>query len=72
VAKWVAACDQPFVAVNREEFCEMLQYVHHHSPKPLNIPSHDAVKARVKKMSEEMVQELKRIFEVRLAPPHVS
>ncbi|KAJ7915708.1 hypothetical protein B0H13DRAFT_1871829 [Mycena leptocephala] len=33
VTKWVAACDQSFVAVIRDEFCEMLQYVHYHSPK---------------------------------------
>ncbi|KAJ7235766.1 hypothetical protein C8J57DRAFT_1248144 [Mycena rebaudengoi] len=64
VAKWVAACDQPFVAVMREEFCEMLEYAHHHSPTPLKIPSPDSVKGKIMKMSAEMVNELKAIFKV--------
>ncbi|KAJ7813263.1 hypothetical protein B0H14DRAFT_2854288 [Mycena olivaceomarginata] len=44
VAKWVAACDQPFTEVITDEFREMLEYTHHHSPKPLNIPSDESVK----------------------------
>ncbi|KAJ7884479.1 hypothetical protein B0H13DRAFT_2537367 [Mycena leptocephala] len=70
MAKWVASCDQPFVAVIQDEFCEMLRYVYHHSPSPLKIPSHEAVKARVQKMSEkctfrelENIQENKSYFE---------
>ncbi|KAF7346964.1 Transposase-like protein [Mycena venus] len=63
VAKWVAACDQPFIAVNKPEFCEMLQYVHHHSPKPLQIPGDDKVRSLIEKMSDDMVTSLKKIFE---------
>ncbi|KAJ7838349.1 hypothetical protein B0H14DRAFT_2588571 [Mycena olivaceomarginata] len=62
VAKWVAACDQPFTAVIMDEFREMLEYTHHHSPKPLNIPSDETVKKRITRMSQEMVDGLKRIF----------
>ncbi|KAJ6565403.1 hypothetical protein B0H10DRAFT_2219915 [Mycena sp. CBHHK59/15] len=62
VAKWVATCDQPFVAVMREEFCEMLEYTHHHSPTPLKIPSPDSVKGNIMRMSSEMVNKLKAIF----------
>ncbi|KAJ6536653.1 hypothetical protein B0H10DRAFT_1971905 [Mycena sp. CBHHK59/15] len=62
VAKWVAACDQPFVTVMREEFCEMLEYTHHHSPTPLKIPSPDSVKGNIMRMSSEMVNKLKAIF----------
>ncbi|KAJ7890218.1 hypothetical protein B0H13DRAFT_1887692 [Mycena leptocephala] len=47
VAKWVAACDQPFTAVVTDEFREMLEYTHHHSLKPLNIPSDESVKNRI-------------------------
>lgn len=64
VAKWVAACDQPFIAVNKLEFREMLQYAHHHSPNPLKIPGDDAVKLCITKMSTAMVEGLKKIFAV--------
>ncbi|KAJ6606841.1 hypothetical protein B0H10DRAFT_1956747 [Mycena sp. CBHHK59/15] len=64
VAKWVVACNQPFTAVNQGEFREMLQYVHHHSPKPLQIPSDDSVKAHIEKMAKEMVEGLKAIFKI--------
>ena len=64
VAKWVAACDQPFTAVATDEFCEMLQYVHHHAGKPLEIPSPDSVKTTITKLSTEMVEGLKKIFKV--------
>jgi hypothetical protein len=64
VAKWVAACDQPFIAVMREEFCEMLEFTHQHSPTPLNIPGPDSVKGKIIKMSNEMRNELKAIFKV--------
>ncbi|KAJ7852892.1 hypothetical protein B0H14DRAFT_3136986 [Mycena olivaceomarginata] len=64
VAKWVAACDQPFTAVITDEFREMLEYTHHHSPKPLNIPSDESVKKRITRMSQEMVDGLKQIFKI--------
>jgi hypothetical protein len=72
VAKWVAACDQPFIAVMREEFCEMLKYVHRHSPNPLNIPSPACVKGKIVMMSDEMVKELMAIFKVCFGPSLVS
>ncbi|KAJ7925747.1 hypothetical protein B0H13DRAFT_2567838 [Mycena leptocephala] len=62
VAKWVAACDHPFTAVITDEFREMLEYTHHHSPKSLNIPSDESVKKRITRMSQEMVDGLKQIF----------
>ncbi|KAJ7932220.1 hypothetical protein B0H13DRAFT_1520766, partial [Mycena leptocephala] len=37
LAKWVAACDQPFSAVDDVEFRELLQYTHHPARKPLKI-----------------------------------
>ncbi|KAJ7927194.1 hypothetical protein B0H13DRAFT_2312797 [Mycena leptocephala] len=64
VAKWVATCDQPFIAVNKPEFHEMLQYVHHHSPKPLQIPGDDAVKLRIEQMNEDLVAGLKKVFQL--------
>lgn len=65
VAKWVAACDQPFTAVITDEFCEMLQYAHHNTQNPLKIPSDGVVKSIITKMSTEMAEGLKKIFAVR-------
>lgn len=63
IAKWVAACDQPFTAVNAPEFREMLQYAHR---KRLRLPHDQSVKERIEKMSKEMQDGLKKIFAVRL------
>ncbi|KAJ6622463.1 hypothetical protein B0H10DRAFT_2431847 [Mycena sp. CBHHK59/15] len=59
VAKWVAACDQPFIAANKWEFREMLRYTAlHPAKKRLSIPEDQVVKAKIKLMEEEMVKEL--------------
>jgi hypothetical protein len=56
VAKWVAACDQPFTAVKKPEFREMLQYAAlHPAEKPIMIPKREAVKSRIQ-------EELSAIF----------
>ncbi|KAJ7772804.1 hypothetical protein B0H14DRAFT_2632235 [Mycena olivaceomarginata] len=44
---------RPFTAVITDEFREMLEYTHHHSPKPLNIPSDESVKKRITRMSQD-------------------
>jgi hypothetical protein len=63
VAKWVATCNQPFAAVNKPEFREMLQYAAlHPADKPIVIPKREAVKARIHAMEKEMVEELSAIF----------
>ncbi|KAJ3517257.1 hypothetical protein NLJ89_g623 [Agrocybe chaxingu] len=62
VAKWVAACDQPFSAVEDEEFCEMLQYVHHQSHGKLKIPSQKGVRERILEMETEMVDGFQAMF----------
>ncbi|KAJ7862277.1 hypothetical protein B0H14DRAFT_3614052 [Mycena olivaceomarginata] len=76
VAKWVATCNQPFAAVNKPEFREMLQYAAlHPADKPIVIPKREAVKARIHAMEKEMVEELSAIFlqDIRhgLGPPFV-
>jgi hypothetical protein len=60
----VAACDQPFTAVNAPEFREMLQYAHR---KPLIIPRNHSVKERIVKMGKAMQIELAKIFKVRVS-----
>ncbi|KAJ7862488.1 hypothetical protein B0H14DRAFT_3612615 [Mycena olivaceomarginata] len=63
VAKWVAVCDQPFIAVNKPEFREMLRYAAlHPADKILKIPKDQAVKTKIQNMEKEMVKELAAIF----------
>lgn len=67
VAKWVAACDQAFIAVNKPEFLEMIKYAAlHPAEKIIKIPKDQAVKSRLQAMEKEMVDELKAVFQVRL------
>ncbi|KAF7372351.1 Transposase-like protein [Mycena venus] len=62
LAKWVAACDQPFSAVDAVEFRELLQYTHHPTRKALKIPHAKSIKVRIDKMGEEMVASLSEMF----------
>ncbi|CAA7267605.1 unnamed protein product [Cyclocybe aegerita] len=62
VAKWVAACDQPFSAVEDEEFHEMLQYIHRQSHGKLKIPSQKGVHERILEMETEMVDGFQAMF----------
>ncbi|KAJ7936811.1 hypothetical protein B0H13DRAFT_1589233, partial [Mycena leptocephala] len=62
LAKWVAACDQPFSAVDDQEFRELLKYTHHPAKKPLKIPHAQSIRTRIDKMGEEMVAALAEIF----------
>lgn len=62
LAKWVAACDQPFSAVDDQEFRELLKYTHHPAKKTLKIPHAQSIRTRIDKMGEEMVAALAEIF----------
>jgi hypothetical protein len=62
LAKWVATCDQPFSAVDDEEFRELLKYTHHPAKNPLKIPHAQAIRTRIDKMGEEMIAALAEIF----------
>ncbi|KAJ7314174.1 hypothetical protein DFH08DRAFT_716955, partial [Mycena albidolilacea] len=64
LAKWVAACDQPFSVVDGVEFRELLKYAHHPAPTELKIPSSRSIKNRIGAMEEEMIAGLTRLFEV--------
>jgi hypothetical protein len=65
VTKWVAACDQPFIAVNRPEFRDMVRYAAlHPADKRLSIPKGDTVKSKIRAMETEMVKELCQTFKV--------
>ncbi|KAJ7794704.1 hypothetical protein B0H14DRAFT_3159008 [Mycena olivaceomarginata] len=62
LARWVATCDQPFSAVDDEEFRELLKY----NPPPcqksrLKIPHAQAIRTRIDKMGEEMIAALAEI-----------
>ncbi|KAJ7088224.1 hypothetical protein C8R43DRAFT_298081 [Mycena crocata] len=66
VASWVAACDQPFIAVNKPEFRAMIRYAALHPPeKIIKIPKDQSVKDEILRMEKEMVEELSAIFKVR-------
>ena len=65
LAKWVAACDQPFSAVDEPEFRKLLEYTHHPAKKPLTIPRMQSVKGRIMAMGTDMIEDLKAIFKVR-------
>ncbi|KAJ7337592.1 hypothetical protein DFH08DRAFT_812914 [Mycena albidolilacea] len=62
LANWVATCDQPFSAVDDEEFHELLKYTHHPAKKLLKIPHAQAIRTRIDKMGEEMIAALAEIF----------
>lgn len=64
LAKWVAACDQPFSVVSEPEFVELLQYTHHPSATKLKIPGEKSVKRNIMQMSEDMIAQLKEHFMV--------
>lgn len=64
MAKWVAACDQPFTSVEDPEFRELLEYTHHPARKVLKIPGAKAVKRRIMELGEEMVESMKEVFKV--------
>jgi hypothetical protein len=55
LAKWVAACDQLFTAVNAPEFREMLEYAYR---TPFYILRDQAAKDRIIKMSDAMKKDL--------------
>ncbi|KAF9541336.1 hypothetical protein CPC08DRAFT_770631 [Agrocybe pediades] len=44
LAKWIVACDQPFDEVDKQEFRDLLFYIHHPASS-LNIPHRDASNA---------------------------
>ncbi|KAJ8089159.1 hypothetical protein PM082_014407 [Marasmius tenuissimus] len=47
LAKWIAACDQPFTTVTDVEFWDLLQYTHHPAGKTLHIPGEQAIWCKV-------------------------
>lgn len=59
----MAACDQPFDAVEKPELVNLLQYTHYR-PAGLNIPSAATIRKRILDMSDEYVKELKEKIQV--------
>ncbi|KAI1782084.1 hypothetical protein LXA43DRAFT_977757 [Ganoderma leucocontextum] len=64
LAEWIAACDQPFDAVEKPELHTLLQYTHR-SPEHLDIPSAATIKKRIMDLSDEYVEELAATIKVR-------
>ena len=60
VAKWIAACDQPFDAAEKFEFKEMMHAV---NPR-VSLPSAEAVKRCVMGMADDTVSELRTMIAV--------
>ena len=60
VAKWIAACDQPFEATEKFEFKEMM-----HAANPrVSLPSSKAVKHWVMGMADDTFSELRTMIAV--------
>lgn len=64
MAKWVAACDQPFSVVEEPEFRELLEYAHRNSHGNLKIPTRKGVCERIMEMKQEMVDGFREMFKV--------
>ncbi|CAK5270384.1 unnamed protein product [Mycena citricolor] len=61
LARWVAACDQPFEEVSRPEFRELLQYVYRGNGD-LKIPDRKGVRTKIMDMEKELKRKLKKMF----------
>ncbi|KAM5546301.1 hypothetical protein V8D89_000427 [Ganoderma adspersum] len=57
LTEWIAACDQPFDAVEKLELHSLLQYTYHR-PEHLDIPSAATIKKRIMDLSDKYVEEL--------------
>jgi hypothetical protein len=64
LAKWIAACDQPFTIVSEPEFRALLEYTHHPSKTPLHIPKEDSIRSRIMAMGDDILHNLKNTFKV--------
>ncbi|ESK82036.1 restless-like transposase, partial [Moniliophthora roreri MCA 2997] len=62
LAKWVAACDQPFTAVTEQEFWDLLQYTHHHAGTALHIPGEKAIQWHIMQMGQDLAAKMKEMF----------
>ncbi|KAF5319077.1 hypothetical protein D9758_018663 [Tetrapyrgos nigripes] len=55
LARWCAACNQPFTSVEDPEFRALLQYTRHPGRDDLKIPSAKSVRYRIMKMNDDIV-----------------
>ncbi|KIL55008.1 hypothetical protein M378DRAFT_201131 [Amanita muscaria Koide BX008] len=62
LAEWIVACDQPFDEVDKQPFRKLLVYTHRPSAKPLRIPHRTSIRARIMKMGEDTVGNVKKMF----------
>jgi hypothetical protein len=63
IAEWIAACDQPFDEVEKEEFRRMISYGSRQGSS-LHIPSADSIKRRIMQMGDNTVSDLKAMIAV--------
>jgi hypothetical protein len=64
LTEWIVACDQPFEEVEKQEFVTMMNFVRH-TGSPLKIPKRQAIKRRVMKMGEQIIEGVREMFMVR-------
>ncbi|GLB44045.1 putative protein dimerization activity [Lyophyllum shimeji] len=62
ITKWVIACDQPFDAVEKPEYIDMMNYAHHPASS-IKLPSREGVRRRVMKMGEDTVKGIRKMFD---------
>ena len=63
VSEWVAACDQPFDAVEQPEFKRLIEYTTRCNTT-IKIPSSSTVKDSIMTMGDETVEDLKTLITV--------
>lgn len=71
LAKWIVATDQPFHTVDGAEFRKLLGYAHHPSPE-LKIPHRNAVKRRIMRMGQDVIDATKESFAVCKSQLHIT
>jgi hypothetical protein len=64
LARWIAACDQPFSAVEDPKFRKLLQYVHQQSLGILKIPNCKSVWEQIVEMRQDMIDGFEVMFEI--------
>ncbi len=66
LAEWMAACDQPFMEVDRPELRKLLQYTFYHGggSKEIHIPNHTTMNTKIMKFGKQALDDIVAMFVV--------
>ncbi|KAG9226778.1 hypothetical protein CCMSSC00406_0009676 [Pleurotus cornucopiae] len=64
LAEWMAACDQPFMEVDRPELQKLLQYTFYHGggSKEIHIPNHTTMNTKIMKFGKQALDDIIVMF----------